>query len=62
MNQVLEQRPATETVPAIDAKLNYLVNDGVKIFTEAGGAGALDKHERNDELEAGRHPQWPPAR
>ncbi len=29
MNQVLEQRPATETVPAIDAKLNYLVNDGV---------------------------------
>jgi len=43
MNQVLEQRPATETVPAIDAKLNYLVNDGVKIFTEAGGAGALDK-------------------
>ena len=42
MDQVLERHPTPETVPAIDATLNYLVNDGVKIFTEAGGAGALD--------------------
>jgi hypothetical protein len=40
MDQVLE-RP--ETISQIDATLNYLVNDGVKIFTEAGGGGAADK-------------------
>jgi len=40
VDQVLEQRP--ETVSEIVATLNYLVNDGTKIFTEAGGAGALD--------------------
>ncbi len=43
MDQVLEQRSAPETIPEIEATLNYLVNDGVKIFTEAGGAGALDR-------------------
>jgi hypothetical protein len=43
MNQVLEQRPAPEAVPAIDATLNYFVNDGSKIFTEASGGGAPDK-------------------
>jgi hypothetical protein len=43
MDQVLEQRPAPEAVPAIDATLNYFVNDGSKIFTEASGGGAADK-------------------
>jgi hypothetical protein len=43
MDQVLEQRPAPEAVPAIDATLNYFVNDGSKIFTEASGGGAPDK-------------------
>jgi hypothetical protein len=42
MDQVLERQSAPETVPAIEAMLNYLVNDSKKIFTEAGGAGALD--------------------
>jgi hypothetical protein len=41
MDQVLEQRP--DTISQIDATLNYLVNDGVKIFTEASGGGAADK-------------------
>ncbi len=43
MDQVLEQRPAPEAVPEIDATLNYFVNDGTKIFTEASGGGAPDK-------------------
>jgi hypothetical protein len=43
MDQVLEQRPAPEAIPAIDATLNYFVNDGTKIFTEAAGAGERDK-------------------
>src|SRR6516225_7829935 len=42
MDQVLEQRPAPEAIPAIDATLNYFVNDGSKIFTEAAGAGERD--------------------
>jgi len=42
MDQVLERQSAPEPVPAIEAMLNYLVNDSKKIFTEAGGAGALD--------------------
>ena len=42
MDQVLERRSAPETVSEVEATLNYLVDDGVKIFTEAGGAGALD--------------------
>jgi hypothetical protein len=43
MDQVLEQRPAPEAIPAIEATLNYFVNDGTKIFTEAAGAGERDK-------------------
>ena len=42
MDQVLEQRPAPEAIPAVEATSDS-VNDGSKIFTEAGGAGALDK-------------------
>jgi hypothetical protein len=42
MDQVLERRSAPETISEVEATLNYLVDDGVKIFTEAGGAGALD--------------------
>src|SRR6201987_1368720 len=45
MDQVLEQRPAPEAIPAIEATLNYFVNDGTKIFTEAAGAGERDKRE-----------------
>src|SRR3984885_3125470 len=43
MDQVLEQRPAPEAIPEIEATLNYFVNDGSKIFTEAAGAGERDK-------------------
>jgi hypothetical protein len=43
MDQVLEQRPAPEAIPEIEATLNYFVNDGTKIFTEAAGAGERDK-------------------
>jgi hypothetical protein len=42
MVQVLEQQSAPETTEAVEATLNYLVNNGEKIFTAAGGAGALD--------------------
>jgi hypothetical protein len=43
MDQVLERRPAPEATPAIEATLNYFINDGTKIFTEAAGAGERDK-------------------
>jgi hypothetical protein len=43
MDQVLERSSAPEAITEVEATLNYLVNDGVKLFTEAGGAGALDK-------------------
>jgi hypothetical protein len=43
MDQVLDQRVAPEAVPEIEATLNYLVNDGSKIFTEASAGGAPDK-------------------
>jgi hypothetical protein len=43
MDQVLEQRPAPEAIPAIEVTLNYFVNDGSKIFTEAAGSGERDK-------------------
>jgi hypothetical protein len=43
MDQVLERSSALEAITEVEATLNYLVNDGVKLFTEAGGAGALDK-------------------
>src|ERR1700720_775185 len=43
MDQVLERRPAPEAIPEIEATLNYFVNDGSKIFTEAAGAGERDK-------------------
>ena len=39
MVQVLEQRSAPET---IEATLNYIVNNGEKLFTATGGAGGLD--------------------
>ena len=43
MDQVLERQSTPEAISEIEATLNYLVNNGVKIFTEASGAGALDK-------------------
>jgi hypothetical protein len=43
MDQVLERQSVPETIGEIEATLNYLVNDGVKIFTEASGGGAPDK-------------------
>ena len=42
MDHVLERRPP-ETVAQIDATLNYFVNDGSKIFTEASTGGVPDK-------------------
>ena len=39
MVQVLEQRSAPQT---IEATLNYIVNNGEKLFTATGGAGGLD--------------------
>src|SRR5579872_3063014 len=43
MDQMVKERPAPEAVPSIEATLNYFVNDGSKIFTEAGDAGGRDK-------------------
>jgi hypothetical protein len=40
MDQVLERQP--ETLPAIEATLNYLVDTGDKIVTEAGPGGTAD--------------------
>ena len=34
MDQVLERQSAPESTTEIEATLNYLVNDGVKIFTK----------------------------
>jgi hypothetical protein len=43
MDQVLEKPTAAEAIPQVEATLNYMVDDGVKIFTEASGGGAADK-------------------
>ena len=40
MDQVLERQP--ETIPAIEATLNYLIDTGEKIVTEAGAGGTAD--------------------
>jgi hypothetical protein len=42
MNQVLEHPSAPETIPAIEATLNYLIDTGEKIVTEAGAGGTAD--------------------
>jgi hypothetical protein len=42
MDQVLERPSAFETIPAIEATLNYLVDTGEKIVTEAGPGGTAD--------------------
>ena len=39
MDQVLERPAAPETVPQIEATLNYLIDTGEKIVTEAGARG-----------------------
>ncbi len=43
MDQVLERQSAPEAISQIEATLNYVANDGVKIFTEASSGGAPDK-------------------
>ena len=42
MDQVLERRPAPETIPQIEATLNYLIDTGDKIVTAAGPGGTAD--------------------
>jgi hypothetical protein len=42
MDQVLERPSAPESIPAIEATLNYLVNTGEKIVTAAGPGGTVD--------------------
>ena len=42
MDQVLERQSAPETIPEIEATLNYLVDNGEKIVTEAGPGGTAD--------------------
>ena len=42
MVQVLDQTADPETVPAIEATLNYVKNTGEKLFTYTGGPGSLD--------------------
>jgi hypothetical protein len=42
MDQVLERPPAPETIPSVEATLNYLIDTGEKIVTEAGAGGAAD--------------------
>ncbi len=43
MDQVLERRATPESVPAIEATLNYLMDTGEKIVTEAGAGGTADQ-------------------
>ena len=43
MDQVLERHSAPEAVETIEATLNYIVNNGQKLFTETGGPGGLDR-------------------
>jgi hypothetical protein len=43
MDQVLEKHAAPEAVETIKATLNYIVNNGEKLFTETGGPGGLDR-------------------
>jgi len=42
MSDVLEREPAAETIPEIEATLNYLADTGEKIVTEAGPGGTAD--------------------
>jgi hypothetical protein len=42
MDQVLERHAPSDTIPAIEATLNYLVDTGEKIVTEAGPGGTAD--------------------
>ena len=42
MDQVLERQQAPETVPQIEATLNYLADTGEKIVTAAGPGGTVD--------------------
>jgi len=42
MVQVLDQTADPETMPAIEATLNYVKNTGEKLFTYTGGPGSLD--------------------
>jgi hypothetical protein len=42
MDQVLERNAAPETIPAVEATLNYLVSTGEKIVTSAGVGGVAD--------------------
>jgi len=42
MDQVMEERPAAQEAASIEATLNYLVNDGERIFTQANAPGELD--------------------
>jgi hypothetical protein len=52
MDQVLERSPAPEAIPAIEATLNYLIDTGEKIVTEAGAGGTADM--RGGKLDARR--------
>jgi len=51
MVQVLEQRSAPET---IEATLNYIVNNGEKLFTATGEAGSLDVRSSGGALDPRR--------
>ena len=56
MDQVFERRPAPETVPEIEATLNYLVDTGEKIVTEAGAGGTADMRGGRLDTPARHHP------
>jgi hypothetical protein len=42
MDQVLERGSTPETIPTTEATLNYLIDTGEKIVTEAGAGGTAD--------------------
>jgi hypothetical protein len=42
MDQVLERRSAPDVIEAIEATLNYVVDNGEKVFTQAGEPGTPD--------------------
>ena len=54
MVQVLEQTADPETMPAIEATLNYVKNTGEKLFTYTGGPGLARRAHRRHGRPAAR--------
>ena len=42
MVEVIEREPVTEANEAIEATVNYILNNGEKLFTQTAGPGSTD--------------------